>query len=60
MDEQKYNKKNKMELSYNNVNSNTKCVHDYIKDFGITRCSKCCFKYISYLMSLKIVDNKNL
>lgn len=29
------------------------CIHDYIKIDGITICSKCDFKAISYLMPLK-------
>ena len=29
-----------------------KCVHEYIKDFGIIRCSKCDFKYILFLKPL--------
>ena len=36
------------------VNLANDCVHDYIKDFGITRCGKCKFKYIMYLKPLKI------
>ena len=29
------------------------CVHDYIKTYGITTCTKCDLKSIAYLMTLK-------
>ena len=42
---------------YNNEDKNNDiklpCVHVYIKDFGITKCTKCEFKLIRYLSPLK-------
>ena len=54
----KKNRKNNKKIGVNVlehviIESKSICVHDYIKDFGITRCSKCDFKSILYLTPLK-------
>lgn len=44
--------KNNKKVSTKLLCNTKKCIHDYIKDFGIIRCSKCSFKGILYLQRL--------
>lgn len=41
------------------MSDNKKCLHEYLKDYGIFRCSKCDSKYILCLQPLKNILYKN-